>query len=58
MANPFRNQGKSTAKTKFASLGLSTANARHTDEGGAERILGRASGGRLEAFKRIEDVLR
>ncbi len=55
MANPFKDKGKSTAESKFGNMGLPKGKAKHKDSADAEqveRIMGRASGGRLDKFAR------
>lgn len=48
MSHPYKSQGKSTATSKFKSMGLPAKGARHADEGGAEKY-GYARGGRTKA---------
>lgn len=52
MSNPYSGRGKSTAESKFSAMGLPKKGAKHKDEGGAERILGRASGARVDRYAR------
>lgn len=53
--NPYKGRGKSTAESKFGAMGLPKGRGKHQNEADAdqvERIIGRASGGRLDKFAR------